>query len=196
MNTPGFEPGTQWSEVECSTARPSAPRRQSVCPWRNYLCTPCADFFQILVVGSRGPHISDFFTILFLCVNMGPYESKHSKRLLLQVAAESFQTYSEFSSRWSSHKYVWDFWTLQFKVLNNFISLPLARDPIGVRISETTPKNRCQTFSNWIFLATVFTNHVEGFWYFRFLLLNDFFFEISISPWYPIEKPKTSFIWK
>ncbi len=26
MNTPGFEPVTQWSEVECSTARPSAPR--------------------------------------------------------------------------------------------------------------------------------------------------------------------------
>ncbi len=31
MNTPGFEPGTQWSEVECSTARPSAPRSVSVC---------------------------------------------------------------------------------------------------------------------------------------------------------------------
>ncbi len=26
MNTLGFEPGTQWSEVECSIARPSAPR--------------------------------------------------------------------------------------------------------------------------------------------------------------------------
>ena len=26
MNTPGFEPWTQWSEVECSTARPSTPR--------------------------------------------------------------------------------------------------------------------------------------------------------------------------
>ena len=30
MNTPGFEPGTQWSEVECSTARPSAPRFPAV----------------------------------------------------------------------------------------------------------------------------------------------------------------------
>ncbi len=29
MNTPGFEPVTQWSEVECSTARPSAPRSQN-----------------------------------------------------------------------------------------------------------------------------------------------------------------------
>ncbi len=26
LNTPGFEPGAQWSEVECSTIRPSAPR--------------------------------------------------------------------------------------------------------------------------------------------------------------------------
>ncbi len=26
LNTPGFEPETQWSEVECSTPRPSAPR--------------------------------------------------------------------------------------------------------------------------------------------------------------------------
>ncbi len=26
FNTPGFEPGTQWSKVECSTAQPSAPR--------------------------------------------------------------------------------------------------------------------------------------------------------------------------
>ena len=26
LNTPGFEPGTQWSEVKCSAARPSAPR--------------------------------------------------------------------------------------------------------------------------------------------------------------------------
>ncbi len=28
MNTPGFEPGTQWSEIECSTARPSTPHSQ------------------------------------------------------------------------------------------------------------------------------------------------------------------------
>ena len=26
LNTPGFEPGTQWSEIEYSTGRPSAPR--------------------------------------------------------------------------------------------------------------------------------------------------------------------------
>ncbi len=26
LNTPGFEPEIQWSEVECSTTRPSTPR--------------------------------------------------------------------------------------------------------------------------------------------------------------------------
>ncbi len=26
VNTPGLEPGTQWSEVECSSARPSTPQ--------------------------------------------------------------------------------------------------------------------------------------------------------------------------
>ncbi len=26
LNTPGFEPGTQWSEVECFTSRPNEPR--------------------------------------------------------------------------------------------------------------------------------------------------------------------------
>ena len=30
LNTLGFEPGTQWSEVECSTARPSTLRYQPV----------------------------------------------------------------------------------------------------------------------------------------------------------------------
>ncbi len=29
LNTRGFEPGTQWSEVECSTAEPKAPRHET-----------------------------------------------------------------------------------------------------------------------------------------------------------------------
>ncbi len=28
VKTTGFQPGTQWSDVECSTTRPSAPRSQ------------------------------------------------------------------------------------------------------------------------------------------------------------------------
>ncbi len=37
---------------------------------------------------------------------MEPYGSKRSKTyLLLQIAFELFQTFSKFSSQWSSHKY-------------------------------------------------------------------------------------------
>ena len=44
----------------------------------------------------------DFFKIFFF-VNMGRYGSENFKTLLLlQIAAESFQTTPEFSSQWSS----------------------------------------------------------------------------------------------
>ncbi len=33
LNTPCFEPGTQWSEVECAAARPSAPHFRKVSLW-------------------------------------------------------------------------------------------------------------------------------------------------------------------
>ncbi len=69
------------------------------------------DFFQILVVASPGPYAQtfffifekkiffDFLRIFFVFVNMGPYGSKNFKTLLLlQIAAESFQTFPEFSS--------------------------------------------------------------------------------------------------
>ncbi len=46
-----------------------------------------------------------FLRIFFVFVNMGPYGSKNFKTLLLlQIAAESFQTFPEFSSQWSSQK--------------------------------------------------------------------------------------------
>ncbi len=46
----------------------------------------------------------------FVFLNMGPYGSENFKtRLPLQIAAESFQTFPEFSSQWSSQNLVWDF---------------------------------------------------------------------------------------
>ncbi len=69
------------------------------------------DFFQILVVASPGPYAQMFFffifekkkkkflRIFFVFVNMGPYGSKNLKTmLLLQIAADSFQTFPEFFS--------------------------------------------------------------------------------------------------
>ena len=50
--------------------------------------------------------ILGFFTNIFVFVNMGPYWSKNVKTLLLpHITFESFQTFSEFSSQWSSQKY-------------------------------------------------------------------------------------------
>ncbi len=40
----------------------------------------------------------DFLRLFFVFINMGPYESENFKTLLLlQVVAESFQTFPEFS---------------------------------------------------------------------------------------------------
>ncbi len=48
-----------------------------------------------------------FFFVFF---NMGPYGRENFKTLLLlQMAAESFQTFPTFSSQWSSQNYIWDF---------------------------------------------------------------------------------------
>ncbi len=52
---------------------------------------------------------------------MGPYGSENFKTLLLlQIAAESFQTFPEFSSQWSSQNYIWDFWNLSLLFLMIF----------------------------------------------------------------------------
>ncbi len=74
-------------------------------------CFPWAirsNFFWIF-----GISFCDFLRIFLVFVNMGPYRSPDFKTLLLQIAAESFQTYSEFSSQLSSQNYVWDFWNFE-----------------------------------------------------------------------------------
>ena len=48
-----------------------------------------------------------FSIVLF---NMEPYRTKNFKMLLLlQIAAEGFQTFPEFSSQWSTQNYVLEF---------------------------------------------------------------------------------------
>ena len=53
---------------------------------------------------------------------MGPYGSENFKTLpvlLLQIAAESFQTSPEFFSQWPSQNYVWDFGNFEIEILMN-----------------------------------------------------------------------------
>ncbi len=52
---------------------------------------------------------------------MGPYGSKNFKTLLLlQIAAQSFETCPEFSSQWSLQNYFWDFWNFEFQIFNEY----------------------------------------------------------------------------
>ncbi len=50
-----------------------------------------------------------FLRVFFVFVNMLSHGSQDFKTLLLlQIAAESFQSFCQFSSQWSTQKYVWD----------------------------------------------------------------------------------------
>ncbi len=72
------------------------------------------------ISGSR--FIEEFF---FVFVNMGPYGSENFQTLLLlQIAAENFQTFPECSSQWSSQNYVWDFEILKIEILMIFFRCP------------------------------------------------------------------------
>ncbi len=66
-----------------------------------------------------------FWRIFFVFVNMEPYGSENFKtQLLLQIAAERFQTFPELSSQWSSQNYVWYFWKLKFcRILFVFVNM-------------------------------------------------------------------------
>ncbi len=91
--------------------RPSSVRRPSVRLWHrlslnfmhgflsNFSCgfpwAICPDIFFIF----KKIKNFNFLRIFFIFVNMGPSESKNFKTLLLlQITAESFQTFPEFSS--------------------------------------------------------------------------------------------------
>ena len=65
---------------------------------RDVLCVFVGDFFFRFI---------QFFSVLNFLVNMGHYGSQNCKPLLfLQIAGNSFQTFPEFSSQWSSQMYV------------------------------------------------------------------------------------------
>ncbi len=62
-------------------------------------------FFEFL----KKKKFMTFLRIFFVFVNIGPYGNETFKALLLQIAAESVQTFPEFSSKWASQNHVWDF---------------------------------------------------------------------------------------
>ena len=67
-------------------------------------------FSLIIFINKSFLHLHYKTVAFFVFVNMGPYGSENLKmRLLLQIAAERFQTFPEFSSQWSSQNQVWDF---------------------------------------------------------------------------------------
>ncbi len=90
----------------------------------NFSCEPwaiCPEFFLIFKKQKKFPFLMNIFRFCY----MGLYGSENfnSKTLLLlQIAAESFQTFPEFSSQWSSQNRFWDFWNFEFPIFNNFIS--------------------------------------------------------------------------
>ena len=114
-----------------------------------------------------------FLRIFFVFLCMAPYGSQNFKTLLpLQIAAESFQTFSECSSQWSTTQ--WDQMWVKW-------------DPMGVKISNTTPPtNHSQNFSNfsWIVFQVVLKNYIWDFWNFEnwndLKILMIFFFRF---PW-------------
>ncbi len=80
----------------------------------------------------------DFLGILFVFVNMGPYGRQNFKTLLLpQISFESFQTFSEISSQWSSQEYCFGFlkfWVFDFSgILFVFVNMV----PYGIQNFKT-----------------------------------------------------------
>ncbi len=61
------------------------------------------------------------FYFIFIFVNMGPYGVKIFKMtLLLQIRAQGFQSFPEFSSQWPSQNHFWDFWNVENWNFNDF----------------------------------------------------------------------------
>ncbi len=140
--------------------------------------------------------IFDFFFFFFFLI-LGTYGRKKVKTLLfLQIAAESFQTFSEFSSQWSSQNY--GFEILKVEILMIFFSFFLTWGPYGSQNIKTLllppiTFESFQTFFFWIFFSVVLTKVL--FWTFEILSFR-FLKNFLNSPLYLWVKPKTSIIWK
>ncbi len=119
---------------------------------------------------------------------MGHYGSQNFKTLLLrQITFESFQTFSEISSQWSSQKYCFGFlkfWVFDFPG----IFFAFTWDPMGAE----TPKDYSSLKSLWNYLK-IFLNilpygpHKITVWIFVILRFwfSQFFFSFSLT-WYPM----------
>ena len=71
--------------------------------------------------------------------------------------------------------------------------------PNGSEMSNPVPRTKhSQNFSHlsWIFLPVVLTKLLWGVLKFEIPIFNNFFPTVSNSPLCPMEKPKTSVIWK
>ncbi len=110
------------------------------------------NFFQILVAASPGPHARTFEFLkkqlgeyFSFSLNMGSHGGENFKRLLLlQIAAEPFQTFPEFSSQWSSQNYVWDFPIFKDFVFENFEFTIVACAEIKKSIIRKTSDGRAK----------------------------------------------------
>ena len=124
---------------------------------------------------------------------MGPYGSQDFKTLLLlQIAAESFQTFSEFSSQWSTQNYVWDFWNFENWNFND--SFSLTWETKGAKTSKrySSLKSVVNPFKLFFDFSSQWSSQKVLFWIFEILsfrFLTNFFFKFTIVPKNPI-------IWK
>ena len=70
--------------------------------------------------------------IFFVFANMGPYGSNNFKTLLLlQITAESFETFPKFSEQWSSQKLHLAIWYFKNWNFNDFCFVFVNMGPSG-----------------------------------------------------------------
>ncbi len=121
----------------------------------------------------------DCLGIFFVFGKMEPYASKNFKTLLLQIAAETFQTSPEYSSQWSSQNTTFGiFKILKIEILMifffAFVNMGPNRSENFKNATPSTDRSRKLSNLSWIFLPVVLTKLRLGVWNFEFF--NVFFF--------------------
>ncbi len=91
-----------------------------------------------------------------------------------------------------------DFWNFENWNFDIFFVFSLTWDPMGLKISKRYSYKSVESFQTCHEFSFQWSsqNYFWDFWNFEFLIFNDFFAKISNSPLYPVEKPKSSIIWK
>ncbi len=130
-------------------------------------------------------NFNDFF---FVFLNMGHYYGSQDFQtlLLLRIAAESFQNFSEYSSQRASQKYVWNVCNFENWNFNQLYSFSLTWDPMGAKISKRYSSlksvlNHFKLFLNFL-LSGPHKSAILNFWNFEFPVFNDFF-NFTIVPY-------------